>query len=126
MSYGLQLWNVNGELSLDISSRIAKWVGEYSGIIDARTTNDINVEFKNRSIDIAIPGMQANGEWIVLISSVSTYYNGYLTPTLSPAIGQIPYTVIGSGKVTVNWGGFSKAAWVRYDILTFKLLVYKF
>lgn len=94
MPSGLQVFDENGNIVLDLTDRLFRYVG--SGTITT-SNGDVNAHFKS-SASVSVPGMSMDGSWLV-----QAYANG---------------TEI---NVCVNSGGFQinasrKSLAVTYDI----------
>ena len=69
MSYGLRVWDVNGNLTLDITNRLTRIWSTHSFSVAA-----------NSSQNIAIPGISTDGTWGVYSPFIpSRIFSGYVT-----------------------------------------------
>jgi short subunit fatty acids transporter len=94
MSYGLRVWNSSGVLTLDITDRLTRIVSTHS--FSFFVPNEIYVSEK--SFNIIVPNISANGAWFVSGTSMSPATDG-----VGQNLGRYTY-IIGSGVVTVRVG----------------------
>jgi hypothetical protein len=80
MSYGLQIYRADGQIQLDISDRITKLYGTYSGnasLVNGAATPKVHSAF------ISVPGLVDDGSWYVgpphLSTSTTFDYVVYIT-----------------------------------------------
>jgi len=80
MSFGLQLWDSAGNLSLDASSRLNRWVGDYAGSRNNPNPGTNVTTFVDDVWDISVPGIANDGSWAFIISN-----SVIMTPARGPA-----------------------------------------
>lgn len=119
MSYGLQVYNSLGQIRLDTTDRIPRYLGSISGIASSGQpeTQHSSPGFYflfTRTFNIPVPGILANGEYFTLLTSkiVETFY-------IDDAYGQ-HYTAISSSVSQIaryhvweitNLTGTTQAQW---------------
>lgn len=122
MSYGLQLWDSAGNLSLDTTSRLTRYVASFSGTIDARDYSHPN-PYMLMQLNIGVSGIANDGTWGVMLTGVGTHHS---SETVAPSAGNYPWATIGSGVVTINWWGWYATANNTWETLAYSLIVYRF
>lgn len=96
MSYGLEVWNSAGVQTLDVTDRMSRIHGSYSGSIAFAATGDAYL--RPGTLTVTVPGITNDGSW--LVSSVVIYRsNGTIFP-----FGFIPYINSGNVQLKIYYG----------------------
>lgn len=75
--YGLQLFNKNGKLIIDVTDRLLRFHSRVTKSINTYNTGSHSAVTANGSV--AVPGMLDNGSWIVNEAIGSTIFNVKVT-----------------------------------------------
>ena len=97
MSYGLQIWDANGNLEVDTTSRMCRFVGKFTFTNKRPILNSLGTPLTVEEVFV-YPGVSGDGSWAVT------------------GIGINGFILIGTDKLTVI-----KLAGYDTSILTFSL-----
>ncbi len=123
MAYGLQLWDSSGNLTLDTSDRLSRWVASYSattwvptswagsyyGYMMTVSGVDIYYFLYDMTIDIPVPGMANNGSWVVMGVPFTNVSSIVISGTTYPLVTQ-PIVSINAGYIRITWAAIHTVA----------------